>query len=171
MAENILKILSDRSSFIDQIDKDLLENIKIIDQAEKECEEINNLMIGMKSLGVYPERDALIPLSKNFYVPGKIVHTGEYHVHKSAHPDSYILLKSSNETLKSLENDKKLKEKDIENAKYMQYQLEERKNLLTRDQCSSLIEMSEELPSKIVSNQGIAVKMGDFYEIFEYENE
>lgn len=170
MSENISKILSARNYYIDQLDKDILENIKIIEESEKEFNEINTLMQDIKLIGNYPEKEALIPLSKNFYMKGRLIHSGEYYVQKSAHPDSYVALKTYDQTLSSLNSDMKQKKKDIDKARYSQFQLEERRKVLVGDLDVTEKETNDNLPEKIVSDNGIAVKVGDFYEILEYEN-
>lgn len=50
-------------------------------------------------------------------------------------------------------------------------QLEERQDLLTGKQFDDddLI-VDDDLPEEIVSDKGVAVKVGGFYEIIEYEN-
>lgn len=173
MDETVLKNLLDKTNYIQHLDKDILENTKIIDESEKECNEISRLIHDVTMLGNYPEKEALIPLSKKFYVKGKIVHTGEHYIHKSAQPDSYVFLRTLNKTIESLNSDIKEKEKDIEKAKHAQCQLEERKQILIGDQelfpTLEITDTTENLPNKIISDKGVAVKVGDFYEILEYE--
>lgn len=172
MEKEVFKNQLDKNNYIDHLDKDIIQNSQIIDQTEKECNEISNLLQNVTMLGIYPEKEALIPLSKNVYIKGKIIHTGEHYVHKSAHPDSYVFLRTLSKTVDSLNNDIREKEKDIVNAKYSQCQLEERKKVLTGDQDVYQAENTnniDNLPNKIISEKGVAVKVGDFYEIFEYE--
>lgn len=169
MEETILQNLLDKTNYIQHLDKDIQENSKIIEETQRECHEISSLLQDVMVLGNYPEKEALIPLSKNFYIKGKIIHTGEHYIHKTCHPDSYVYLRSINKTMECLNNDIREKEKDIMKAKYSQMQLEQRKQVLTGDQEMFPAESIENLPNKIISDKGVAVKVGDFYEICEYE--
>lgn len=170
MAENISKVLSDRRNFIELLESDISKNNEFIEHVEKECSEISKLSEDIKSLAIYPEQEALIPLTKNFYMKGKIVHTGESYIYKSAHPESYMFLRNSEQIVKMLENDVKVKEKEIMNAKNSQIQLEERKGILTGIETMSLEKTSDNFPNKIMSDKGVAVKVGEFYEILEFED-
>lgn len=172
MEEDILKLFSDRSRYIDQLDKDIQKENECIKQIEIDHNRIKQLFSVIKVLGNYPEHDGLIPLTKLLYMKGSIKHTGEYHVHKAAHPNPFVFMKTLNQISEDFDNAIALKEKDIEKAKYSLYQLQERKDILCGHSNEDGLSLEDtDLPEEIISDKGIAVKVGNFYEIFEYENE
>lgn len=169
MAENILQTLNARNEFIEHLEEDITKNIRILEETKKENDKLKETIADVKYLGKYPEHTSLIPLGKNIYMKGKIVHTGEFYVKKTVSPESYMILKSLEQTLKGLEDEVKLKEKDIEKMEYANYQLKERKKILLGEM-EEIVE-NEELPKEIKSNKGVAVKVGEFYEILEFEED
>lgn len=171
MAENILQNFKARNEYIEYLRRDITKNDAILEEAKKQNDELKERIIDLKSLGKYPEHTALIPLGKNIYMKGKIVHTGECYVKKNASPESYIVLKSLEQALKGLEDEIKQKEKDLENIEYANCQLIERKRLLIGGEEEEKIVEDEDLPKEIKSDKGVAVKVGEFYEIVEFEED
>ncbi|KAJ8942508.1 hypothetical protein NQ314_010061 [Rhamnusium bicolor] len=156
MTTNILKLLSDRSEFIVHLEQDICKNIQILEETKKELHTLTELIENIKTLGRYPEQTALIPLAKNIYMEGRIVHTGEFYIKKTASPESYKIESKKNE---------------IEKAEYAIYQLEERMKILNGDTGNILPEMkNDNLPNEIKSEKGVAIKIGEFYEILEIED-
>ncbi|KAJ8972855.1 hypothetical protein NQ317_010279 [Molorchus minor] len=96
--------------------------------------------------------------------------SGEYYVTKPAHPEPYVLLQSLEQTVHSLENKFKSKSEDLKNAEYAKYQLEERIRLLKgHASAQELSPETKDMPEKIKSEKGVALKVGEFYEILEFE--
>lgn len=171
MEINIFRTLEARSEFIGHLDEDIKRNNQILEDAKKQHHELGETIANIESLGKYPEHTSFIPLGKNIYVKGKIVHTGEYYVKKTASPRSYIILKSLEQTLTALQDELKSKDKDIEKIEYANYQLKERMKLLKGSDEDKDISQSEDLPNEIKSDKGVAVKIGEFYEILEFEED
>ncbi|CAG9821456.1 unnamed protein product [Phaedon cochleariae] len=168
MSEDFSKLLGLRGQFVGRLDEDIKQNDEIIEQITTSKKEIESLIDNLKSLKTYPEHESLIPLSKNIYMKGRIIHTGECYIRKLAHPDSFIILQSVDQTLKTLEDKANHRNDEIEKAEYAKFQLEERIKVL-KGEDSSEAETSE-MPMEIKSEKGVAIKVGDFYEILEVEN-
>lgn len=166
MNPNILTELESRIEFITHLENDIAKNDKFIEDTTSQKGALEELVNNIKYLAVYPEHEALIPLSKNIYMKGKITHTGEYYIKNKAHPDSYYTLNTLDNTIKSLEKNVNMLENNIDKAEYAKYQLEERMTLLKG---KSSEEVDDTLPKEIHSDKGVAVKVGEFYEILEFE--
>nr|CAH7756931.1 unnamed protein product [Callosobruchus chinensis] len=171
MEKSIAEVLESRREFINHLEKDIQRNIKTIEAHRKEKENLEELTKNIRSLSVYPEKEALIPLSKNIFMKGRVVHTGEYYVKKKCHPEPLVVLQSVQQTLDSLGTKVKLKETDVNKAEYATHQLEERLRLLKGDDQDLDEEATKitALPEEIKSDRGVAIKVGNFYEILEFE--
>ncbi|XP_023311264.1 uncharacterized protein LOC111691946 [Anoplophora glabripennis] len=170
MEEKIFQTLEARNEFIEHLEEDIRKNNQVLEDTKKEHRELQETVTNLECLGKYPEQTSFIPLGKNIYMKGKIVHTGECYVKKTASPESYIVLKSLEQTLNSLQDELKLKYRDIEKIEYSNYQLKERMKLLKGNEDEEISEV-EQLPKEIKSDKGVAVKVGEFYEILEFEEE
>ncbi|KAF7283513.1 hypothetical protein GWI33_000349 [Rhynchophorus ferrugineus] len=182
MNEEIEKLLSNRISFLSILNQD-------IDTYENIFKNINNDIISLEltkqhiqELGNQPEHSALIPLCKKLYIPGKILHTGEFLTENQAHPNNYLILKTLHQTVKGIDDRINRQRQLLEKAELSVFQLEERKKLLlggkdgdlTQDQLleEDIESLSKEvalMPKEIKSDKGVAIKVGHFYEILEYE--
>lgn len=163
MNVDIEKTLSDRSEFKALIEEDVAKNTENLENTAKEIDKLSSAIENVKLLGEKPEWDGIIPLCKRLYIPGKIVHTGEYFLEKKSHPYSFSVLTTKDKTLEILESKKELYKEYMEKYKEIERQLEERIELLGGKGGVS------DAPDKIESDRGIAVKVGEFYEIIEYE--
>lgn len=190
MNEDIFKIINAREEFLGYLENDIEKNNKFIEHTIKESKDLETTVNTIESLKVYPEHEAFIPMSKNIFLKGRILHTGEYYTKKTAEPNSYVFLQTADQTLQSLKKQIKLKETDIEKAKYSLYQLEERKAILTGEKFGDDFVVNETVGKedlqdsvknvgtdsedrqmdKIYSDKGVAIRVGDYYEIFEYES-
>lgn len=82
MCDQINKALQNRNEFITHLQSDIKQNENIFSEAAKELENLQITCKSVKELGNYPEHKALIPLGKNIYMNGRIIHTGEYYIRK-----------------------------------------------------------------------------------------
>ncbi|KAJ8921220.1 hypothetical protein NQ315_013692 [Exocentrus adspersus] len=172
MTESVEKLLEAKNKFIGFLKEDADKNNRCLSELKEQRDKLQQTIANVKDLGKSPEHTALIPLAKNIYMKGKIVHTGEYYIKSSATPESYFVLKTLAQTIDSLEQKVQLKEKDIQNAEYNVSQLAERMKILTGiGENDGVLPADEELPKEIKSEKGTAVKVGDFYEILEYEED
>lgn len=190
MDKNIFQILNAREEFLVHLNSDIEKNNQIIHDTIEESKRLETTIKTIESLKIYPEHEAFIPMSKNIFLKGKILHTGEYYIKKTADPNSYLILQTANQTLQSLKEQVKVKETEIEKANYAKYQLEERKAVLMGekfrddfdendaesghiydddDESVSSEEKTAQL-NNIFSDKGVAIRVGDYYEIFEYED-
>uniref|UniRef100_A0A6P7GG95 Uncharacterized protein LOC114337725 n=1 Tax=Diabrotica virgifera virgifera TaxID=50390 RepID=A0A6P7GG95_DIAVI len=167
MAKSPSDILKERDTYLQHLGEDINKYDKTIQTLTKEQETIDSLITNLQTLKTYPEQEALIPLGKNIYMKGRIVHTGEYFVKRIAHPDSIVMLQTADDTIKRLEEEKKTKEEDIDKAEYAKFQIEERIKILNGE--DSFQADKSDMPKQIKSEKGVAVRVGDFYEILEFE--
>ncbi|RZC42975.1 hypothetical protein BDFB_009604 [Asbolus verrucosus] len=167
MARNFVnEILSSRERFIKHLSDDLVKNDKIIEEAAASISDLKITSTNVEILGKKVEHTSLIPLGKNIYVNGVIKHTGEYFIDKVAFPESYSVLETLDGTLQLLENKIKKQSKLLKESENAKAQIEERIKLLKGEK----EEEENDLPKEIVSDKGIAVKVGQLYEIVEFEN-
>ncbi|KAK9875997.1 hypothetical protein WA026_011098 [Henosepilachna vigintioctopunctata] len=165
MNENISKTLSDRREFISLLENELAKNEISQKEKEKEIESLTETINHVKLLGTEPQWDAMIPLGKLIYIPGKIVHTGEYLLEKKSYPYSFETLSTSQQTVDCLEQKKNVCEEQLEKFSEIDKQLKER---LEHLDCKDNV---YNLPDQIVCDKGVAVRVGEFYEILEFEDE
>ncbi|CAG9767880.1 unnamed protein product [Ceutorhynchus assimilis] len=177
--------LSKKTEFLTLLEQDIDKNKIIHSQIEEKIKSLEKTRENIKSLHQQPEHIALIPLCKKLYVPGTLVHTGEYMVTKKAHPNSYSVLKTLEQTVKDLDEQILEQRGLFEKGSLAVSQLVDRKKLLLGEQDEDVIveklivndeeyHLAEEvakMPNEIKSDKGVAVKVGQFFEIFEYEEE
>ncbi|CAH1112413.1 unnamed protein product [Psylliodes chrysocephalus] len=168
MQKNVAEFLNERENFLGHLQTDINNYDQSIQHLTKEKEELEKLISNLKSLKTYPEHESLIPLGKNIYMKGRLVHTGEFYVKRNAHPDPMVILQTSDQVIESLENEFKSKEEDIDKTEYAKFQIEERIKVLKGE--DTLQATDNDLPKEIKSDKGVAIRMGDYYEILEYEN-
>ncbi|XP_045467239.1 unconventional prefoldin RPB5 interactor-like [Harmonia axyridis] len=163
MNEKALKTLASRSEFKIRLEEEIGKNKEIIKNKTGEIDKISETISNIKLLGDKPEWDSLIPLGKRIYIPGKIVHTGEYFLEKKSYPYSYSVLTTLQKTIDILKEKKERNEEHLDRYLEIEKQLQERiEYLVGRDGDS-------DFPDNIVSDKGVAVRVGDVYEILEYE--
>lgn len=184
MHKQIDAYFTNRSDFLSFIDKDIAKHVRLQAEIEGTIKSLNGTREQIKELSKQSEHQALIPLGKKLYMPGTVVHTGEYLVTRTAYPSSYSVLKTLDQTVSYLE-DLAIDQKDqLEKAELAVTQLTERKRLLlgqrggdmgavqqiTQDlEDQRLAEEVSEMPNEIRSEKGVAVKVGDYFEIMEYD--
>ncbi|XP_056640856.1 uncharacterized protein LOC130447842 [Diorhabda sublineata] len=166
MLKSVSEVIKEREDFLHHLNNDINKYDQNIQELTKEQENLDTLITNLKSLKTYPEHEALIPLGKNIYMKGKIVHTGEFYIKKTAYPNPLVLLQSADRTISCLEEEKKDKENEIDKAEYAKFQIEERVRLLKGEETFN---DNSDLPKEIKSNKGVAVRVGDYYEILEFE--
>lgn len=89
MSENVLENLNQRIKYLDILDQDLSKNEKLKQEEQEKIKKLEETKSTVEQLIERPEFSSLIKISKKLYVPGKIVHTGEYMVENKGHPYSY----------------------------------------------------------------------------------
>ncbi|XP_057657630.1 uncharacterized protein LOC130894701 [Diorhabda carinulata] len=166
MLKSVSEVIKEREDFLHHLNNDINKYDQNIQELTKEQENLDTLITNLKSLKTYPEHEALIPLGKNIYMKGKIVHTGEFYIKKTAYPNPLVLLQSADRTISCFEEEKKDKENEIDKAEYAKFQIEERIRLLKGEETFN---DNSDLPKEIKSNRGVAVRVGDYYEILEFE--
>lgn len=167
MLKNISELVKEREDFLQHLNNEINNCDQTIQEVTKEQDQLDTLITNLKSLKTYPEHEALIPLGKNIFMKGKIVHTGEYYIKRAAHPDPLVLLQSADRTIACLEEEKKEKENEIDKAEYAKFQVEERVRLLKGE--DTFHDDNSDLPKEIKSDRGVAVRVGDYYEILEFQ--
>ncbi|KAH1018308.1 hypothetical protein HUJ05_006105 [Dendroctonus ponderosae] len=185
MHKQIDAFLSNRSDFLSFLDKDIAKNVQLQAEIEATLKSLKGTREQVKELSKQPEHTALIPLCKKLYMPGVVVHTGEYLVTRTAYPHSYSVLKTLDQTVSHLEGLTIDQRDQLQKAELAVAQLTERKKLLLgqRDEdivaeqqfaddleYQSLAEEVSEMPNEIRSEKGVAVKVGAFFEILEYDS-
>jgi prefoldin subunit 5 len=158
-------ILSNRSQFLKHLRDDLAKNEQTTEEAIAQLEKLRSTVVNVKTLGEKVEHPSLIPLGKNIYVNATIKHTGEYFMDKLAFPESYSVLETLDKTVTLLEDKIKKQSQQLEKNEAAKVQVEERIKLFEGDEIDD-----NTGPEKIFSDKGVAVKVGDFYEIVEFEN-
>ncbi|KAG5875159.1 hypothetical protein JTB14_014287 [Gonioctena quinquepunctata] len=173
--EDILKIVNTREEYTAHLENDIVKTEQVLAETFEETKALEDLIENIKHLGRYPECESLIPLGKNILMKGNIIHTGEFYVKHNAHPDSFVVLKTLDQTLSSLETKVGSKKKDIDKVEYARLQLRERLKILRGDSNTDIGEgivsgePETDLPQEIESDKGVAVRVGEFYEILEFE--
>lgn len=184
MSKEIDDFISKRTQFLSLLDQDIGRNQSLLSQIEDNIQSLEKSRQNIVELSQQPERTSLIPLCKRLYMPGSIVHTGEYLVTKKTHPTSYHVLKTQDQTIKDLESQILEQRGVLEKAQLATSQLGDRKKLLLGEKDEDFImeqqfaadeefyPLSEEvaaMPNEIRSEKGVAMKVGGFFEIVEYE--
>ncbi|KAL3270845.1 hypothetical protein HHI36_021363 [Cryptolaemus montrouzieri] len=168
MNENVLKTISDRNEFVQHLQNDLSKNEENQTEKKVQIEKLTETIKNLKFLGSQPEWDSIIPLGKRIYIPGKIIHTGEYLLEKKSYPYSFNVLATIEQTVDCLEEKKEVCEEHLEKYGDIERQLKERMELLGGIDGKS--DNVCDLPEKIMSDKGVAVRVGEFYEILEFED-
>ncbi|KAJ3651735.1 hypothetical protein Zmor_017753 [Zophobas morio] len=166
MGDQVQQILQSRSNFIKHLNDDLVKNDEIIESTASRLNDLKITTANVQELGKKVEHPALIPLGKKIYVNGTIVHTGEYFLDKLAFPDSYTTLETLDDTIRHLENKIKIQSELLQKSEDAKTQLDERIALIT----GGTSDEDDASPKQIVTDKGVAVKVGEFYEILEFEN-
>lgn len=184
MSKEIDNFISKRTEFLSLLDQDIDRNQSLHSQIEDNIQSLEKSRQNIVELSQQPERTSLIPLCKRLYMPGSIVHTGEYLVTKQTHPTSYHVLKTRDQTIKELESQILEQRRLLEKAQLSVSQLSDRKKLLLGEKDEDFITeqqlaadeefypLSEEvaaMPNEIRSEKGVAMKVGGFFDILEYE--
>lgn len=184
MSSKIDEILSNRTEFLSLLDKDIDQNESLHEDIQKHLKSLEESREHIKDLSKQPEHTALIPLCKRLYMPGTIVHTGEYMVTKKAYPQSYSVLKTLDQTVKDLDERINAQRNQLEKSELAVSQLLDRKKLLLGEKDEDLISERKfadddeyqplpmevaGMPNEIRSDKGVAVKVGGFFDILEYE--
>ncbi|XP_030764322.1 uncharacterized protein LOC115888682 [Sitophilus oryzae] len=183
MAESIIELLSKRTEFLNLLDQDIDKNSALTEDIQKKIESLEETKRNITELGKEPEHFALIPLCKRLFMPGQIVHTGEYLIRYDAHPYSYSALRTKDQTIKHLDAQINSQQELLKKSELSVFQLEERKKILIGQNnedfiSGQVLEDAEyesismevaNMPKEIQSDKGVAVKVGNYYEIFEYE--
>ncbi|EFA04900.1 hypothetical protein TcasGA2_TC014964 [Tribolium castaneum] len=165
MAVNLAdQILSSRSQFIKHLREDLAKTEQTIFSVTNQLDELKLTSENVRTLGKKVEHQSLIPLGANIYVNGLITHTGEYFLDKVAFPESYSVVETLDNTIKLLETRIKTQSELLKKGEDSRTQISERIRLLEDG------DGNDDLPKEIVSDRGVALKVGDYYEIVEFEN-
>lgn len=164
---NIEKLLAEHEEKI-QLEKTFNEitqnNIETIQQKQKEitekCEQIDEIISTIKELTKHARYTAYVSLTPLCKINATIKHTGEYNVKFN---ENYQCTMTADQTIEYL--DKKRKDLKIDRDIYEGQLIQLMKRLNIEEDVLSL-EM-EDMPDKIYSEKGVAVKDGMFYEIIE----
>lgn len=167
--EHVKEIINKRREYSSHLQNDIIKNEVHAEQVNKEIENIKNTIQHIESLSQQPQWTGLIPMGKRIYMKGSIVHTGEYLIEKQGYPSNYSYLATKVQAVESLKNTLKDLEHEETQFNEMIKQLNERMSLLNTN-TSIESENNLDLPEEIIADKGVAIKVGDFYEIIEYEN-
>lgn len=157
------QIIASRCDFQAHLATDLQKNEQIVSSLTKSIENLQLTKENLRILAQKVEHPALIPLGRNIYVNATIKHTGEYFIDHKATPNSYSRLETLENTIKSLEKRIRHETDNLDKAQCCQSQIEERIKLLK-------LESGDQTSNKIVSDKGVALQVGEFYEIIEFED-
>lgn len=141
--------------------------------AKKEFSKYEDMIENIETLSEQPRWSSLIQVSKRVYFPGTVKHTGEYMLEMQGHPSSYQVLLTSAQTVDHLQEKLSEQKKRIQLLENVRVQLDQRAELLTGSQSKQEVGDSsakDSLPEEIVSDKGVALRVGEFYEIVEYED-
>ncbi|KAL1489445.1 hypothetical protein ABEB36_014338 [Hypothenemus hampei] len=185
MTEKVEEFLKERTKFLSLLNQDIVRNEALHEDFKKDLRSLEKTKENIQELSKQPQHSALIPLCKRLFMQGTIMHTGEYLVSKRAYPNSFITLKTIQQTVNDIEARIKQQRDLLGKTELAVVQLTDRKKLLLGEKDEDIVseqtfakdddfETSVEvalMPNEIRSEKGIAVKLGKFYEIFEYEKE
>ncbi|XP_049824810.1 uncharacterized protein LOC126265932 [Aethina tumida] len=170
------KQFADRTSYLTRLNDDITSNEALLEQCTKNIAQLELNKASVNQLSEYPEHEALIPLGKNIFMPGRLIHTGEFEVRVDAEPYSYQVLKSWKQTMQGIDERIKQQKKVLKDVETVINQIQERKNVILGLESESQL-LKDELPVadlsgmplSIESDKGVAVKVGNYFEIIEYE--